>query len=208
MNSEKRSIKIKMKTTILVFIPILIILLVILFRHNVVPSNEEIINSLKDAKYYSSQVNYLFKNSKSEFSEKTLQYYSKDNGGRIEFQDGYKRVKVYTGGEIKVECDDEEFTLEKDIDTFYPLAFIDNILSNPIIGDINEVKAEWGDSDYLEVNIEYNSKNKHLNKAKFYVDKNTRVPILLKILDDNDNERVIVTYKDFKKEKNLSNDLF
>lgn len=214
MNLQKEDIK---KTTrriititMLVLIPIIIILLIIIFRHNVVPSNEEIINGLRDTKYYTSQVEYSFKNSKAEFSETTLQYYSADNGGRIEFKDGYNRIKVYKGGEIKVEGEQEQkdFTLDKDIDNLYPLAFIENILSNPIIGEIKEVKAEWGDSEYLEVNVEYNSKNKHLNKAQFYVDKNKRVPVLLKILDDDDRERVLITYKDFLKEKTLSNDLF
>lgn len=214
MGSEKEEIKNtirrKIITTILVLIPIIIIVLIIIFRHNVVPSNEDIINGLKDTKYYTSQVEYSFKNSKAELSETTVQYYSADNGGRIEFQDGYKRIKVYKGGEIKVEGDQEQedFTLDKDIDSLYPLAFIENILSNPIIGDIKEVKAEWGDSEYLEVDIQYNSKNKHLNKAQFFVDKNKRVPVLLKILDDNNKERVLITYKDFLKEKSLSNDLF
>ena len=53
-------------------------------------------------------------------------------GARIEFKDGYDRVKVYKGGEIKVEGNkDEEYILDKDIDIIYPLAFIENILSNP-----------------------------------------------------------------------------
>lgn len=214
MDSEKELIKEairrKIITTILVLIPIIIIVLIILFRHNIVPSNEDIINGLRDTKYYTSQVDYLFKNSKSEFSEKTVQYYSTNKGGRIEFKDGYQRIKVYKGADIKVEGnqDQEEFILEKDIDDLYPLAFIENILSNQIIGDIKDVKAEWGDDYYLEVNIEYNIKNKHLSKAKFYVDKNKKVPVLLKILDDNNNERVVITYRDFTKEKNLSDDIF
>lgn len=208
MKLEKWIMKKKILTIIFFFIPIIILILMVLLRYNLVTSNEEIIKNLKDIKYYSSEVEYLFKNSKSEFSEKTIQYYSKESGRRIEFQDEYKRVKVYNGAEIKVECNQEEFILDKDIDTLYPLAFIDNVLSNPIVGDIKEVKTDWGDNYYLEVDIKYNSKNKHLNKAKFYVDKNRRTPVLLKILDDTNKERVIVKYKDFKKEKSLDSDLF
>jgi outer membrane lipoprotein-sorting protein len=70
------------------------------------------------------------------------------------------------------------------------------------------VKNEWSDSIYLKVDITYDVNNKHLNKAEFFVDKNEGVPVLLKILDDNNNERIIITYKDFKKEKNLNEDLF
>jgi outer membrane lipoprotein-sorting protein len=193
----------------LVLIPIFVIFLVILCRNAITPSNEDIVNELRNTKCYSSKVDYVFKNSKSQFEENTNQYYSYDKGSRIEFMNGYEQVKVYKGGEIKVEGnEDDDFILDKNIDQIYPLAFIQNILSNPQIGEVKEVKAEWGEGTYLQVNIEYNSKNKHLNKAEFYIDKNKRIPVLLKILDDNDQERIIISYKDFKKEKSLSDDLF
>lgn len=199
----------KLVIGILISTPILIILLVILFRNSISPSNESIINNLKNTKLYSSKVNYIFKNSKSQFEENTIQYYSFDKGLRIEFKDGYERVKVYKGGEIKVEENREgEYILNKDIDTIYPLAFIENILSNVENTEIKEVKTEWSDSIYLQVDITYNSNNKHLNKAEFFVDKNKGIPVLLKILDDENKERIIITYKDFKKEKSLSDDLF
>jgi outer membrane lipoprotein-sorting protein len=194
---------------ILVLIPVLIVLLVILCRHVITPSNEEIINELRNTKYYSSRVDYVFKNSKSQFEENTMQYYSVDKGSRIEFGSGLERVKVYKGGEIKVEGNENnEYILDKDIDIIYPLAFMENILSSTQSDEIKEVKSEWGPEIYLQVNIEYNSKNKHLSKAEFYVDKNKGTPVLLKILDDDNKERVIITYKDFKKEKSLSDDLF
>ncbi len=199
----------KLVLSILIFTPIFIIILVILFRNSINPSNESIINDLKNTKFYSSKVNYIFKNSKSQFEENTIQYYSFDKGSRIEFKDGYERVKVYKGGEIKVEENrDREYSLNKDIDIIYPLSFIENILSNSENTNIKEVKTEWSDSIYLQVDITYNSNNKHLNKAEFFVDKNKGVPVLLKILDDENNERIIITYKDFKKEKSLSDDLF
>ncbi|MDR3593325.1 germination lipoprotein GerS-related protein [Clostridium sp.] len=193
---------------VLVLIPILVIGLVIICRNVIIPSNEDIINELRNTKCYSSKVHYVFKNSKSLFEENTIQYYSSDKGSRIEFLDDYKRVKVYKGGEIKVEGnEDEEYVLDKDIDRIYPLAFIQNILSNPQVGETQEVKEEWGQEVYLKVDVEYNI-NKHLNKAEFYIDKNKGVPVLLKIFDDNDKERIIITYNDFKKEKALSDELF
>jgi len=209
MNSKKNVINKILITSILVSIPIFIILLIVMFRHVITPSNVDIINELKNTKCYSSKVEYVFKNSKSQFEESTMQYYSFDRGARIEFKDGYDSVKVYKGGEIKVEGNQEgNYILDKDIDIIYPLAFIENILSNLQDGEIKEVKAEWGQGVYLQVDVEYNNKNKHLNKAEFYIDKNKRVPVLLKILDDSNKERVIITYEDFKKEKSLSDDLF
>lgn len=193
----------------LVFIPIFIIVLIVLCRNIITPSNQEIISELKNTKCYSSKVEYVFKNSKSQFEESTMQYYSLNKGSRIEFKDGYERVKVYKGEEIKVEGNtDEEYILNKDIDIIYPLAFIQNALSNPQNGEIKEVKAEWGEGIYLQVDINYNMKNKHLNKAEFYIDKNKRVPVLLRILDDNNKERIVISYKDFKKEKSLNDNLF
>jgi len=209
MNLKKNLFNKTLIIGLLVSIPIFLLILVILFRHVITPSNESIINELKNTKTYSSNVEYLFKNSKSEFKENTTQYYSFDRGARIEFKNGYDRIKVYKGSEIKVEGNkDEEYILNKDIDIIYPLAFIENILSNPHRSEIKEVKAEWSQEIYLEVDIEYSNNNKHLYKAEFYVDKNKRIPVLLRILDDSNKERVIITYKDFIKEKSLSDDLF
>jgi outer membrane lipoprotein-sorting protein len=209
MNLKKSLVNKKLIIGISVFIPIFIILLIIVCRNVITPSNQDIINELKNTKCYSSTVEYVFKNSKSQFKESTIQYYSFDKGSRIEFKNGYNLVKVYKGEEIKVEENaTEEYILDKDIDIIYPLAFIENILSNPQDGDIKEVKADWGQDVYLQVDMTYSGKNKHLNKAELYVDKNKKIPVLLKILDDNNKERVIISYKDFKKEKFLDDNLF
>ena len=191
------------------FIPVIIILLIIMLRNVVNPLNLEIINRVKIIDCYTSDVEYIFKNERSEFKEETTQYYSRSLGSRIEFKGGYEPVKVYKGGEIKVEgSNNEEFILERDIDELYPLAFVENILDNPVTEEIKEVREEWGDGEYIEVCVEYNNKNKHLNKAKFYIDKNKRVPALLKIIDDNDKERVRILFKNFKIEKSLDSSLF
>lgn len=209
MDSKKISLSKKYVLFFLSFIPVIIILLVIMLRNIVSPSNQEIIDKVRNIQCYTSDVEYIFKNDRSEFREETIQYYSRDLGSRIEFKGGYEPVKVYKGGEIKVEgSNDEEFILERDIDELYPLAFIENILDNPITEDIKEVKEEWGDGQYIEVCVGYNNKNKHLNKAKFYIDKNKRVPALLKIIDDADKERVRIIFKNFKIEKSLDDNLF
>jgi len=209
MNLKKSLVNKKLIIGISVFIPIFIILLIIVCRNIITPSNQDIINELKNTKCYSSKVEYVFKNSKSQFKESTIQYYSFDKGSRIEFKNGYDRVKVYKGEDIKVEENaTDEYILDKNIDIIYPLAFIENVLSNPQDGDIKEVKADWGQGVYLQVDMKYSGKNKHLNKAELYVDKNKKVPVLLKILDDSNKERIVIIYKDFKKEKILNDNLF
>lgn len=208
MNLSDKNINNKFLIGGLIIIPLIIISVIIICRHVVVPTNEEIMDNLKNLKCYSSTVEYEFKNEKLDYREKTKQYYDKEKGVRIEFNDEGDRVKVYKGGEIKVEDNDDEYSLDKDMDIIYPLAFLENVFSNSNAKDIQEIKPEWSDEVYLKINIEYNCKNKHLNNAEFYVNKNTGAPVLLKIYDVNKKERIILKYTDFKEEKQLEDELF
>lgn len=209
MNVSNKNISSKLLISSLIIVPLIIIFVIIICRHAVVPTNEEIVDNLKNLKCYSSTVEYEFKNEKVDFKEKTKQYYENEKGLRIEFNDEGDRVKVYKGGEIKVKDNDDEYSLDKGMDVVYPLAFLENIFSNIVdSNNIEEIKSEWNDDIYLKVNLEYNSKNKHLNNAEFYVDKNTGAPVMLKVYDINKKERIILKYTDFKEEKQLSDELF
>lgn len=194
---------------ILVLIPICIIGVIIFGRKIVTPSNEEIIENLHNVKNYSCNVQYKFINSKSEYSENTKQYYSADNGMRIEFQDEDGRVKVYKGSEIQIKDENnKEYTIDKNIDEIYPLAFMCNILDDKMYGQLEVINSEWSDDEYIRVTIDYPSGNKHLDKAEFYVDKKTKCPVLLRIFDDTDKERILISYKDFKENKQPDESLF
>lgn len=208
MNFSNKHINIKLLMGSLIIVPLIIIFIIIICRHVVIPTNEEIMDNLKNLKCYSSTVEYEFKNEKLDYKEKTKQYYEKEKGVRIEFNDEGDRVKVYKGGEIKVKDNEDEYSLNKDMDIVYPLAFIENIFSNIDSKDIQEIKSEWNDDIYLKVNVDYNSRNKHLNNAEFYVDKNTGAPVMLKVYDINKKERIILKYTDFKEEKQLNDELF
>lgn len=208
MNLSNKNINNKLLISGLIIVPLIIISVIIICRHVVVPTNEEIMDNLMNLKCYSSTVEYEFKNEKLDYKEKTKQYYDKEKGVRIEFNDEGDRVKVYKGGEIKVQDNEDEYSLDKDMDIIYPLAFLENIFSNSNSKDIQEIKPEWSDEIYLKINIEYNCKNKHLNNAEFYVNKNTGAPVLLKIYDVNKKERIILKYTDFKEEKQLEDELF
>ncbi|MDR5588765.1 MULTISPECIES: germination lipoprotein GerS-related protein [Clostridium] len=209
MEKKKKTIKSKMLLSTLLLIPIITILLIVLFRHILLPTNEDILNYVKNIKEYSTGVEYIFKNSRGEIKELTTQYYSDNKGLRIEFGQDNKTIKVYNSGEIQVkDYQGDEFKLDGNMDVIYPLASINNILSNKMLGEIKENVKEWGDGNYLEIDLKYDMNNKHFEKGKFYIDKKTKSPILLKIFDINGIERVIITYKDFKIEKNLSDELF
>lgn len=206
--NSKTIINNKLLVGTLIIIPLLIIFVIIVSRYVTAPTNEDIISNLKNMKCYTSQIEYEFKNEKLDFKENTKQYYDVEKGVRIEFNDKGNRVKVYKGGEIKVEDNDDEYSLDKDMDIIYPLACLENIFSNSSEREIQEINPEWSDKVYLKIDIDYNCKNKHLNNAEFYIDKTTGNPVILKIYDVNKKERIIIKYNDFKEEKQLSDELF
>lgn len=209
MNSDNSESKSKGMLWILVLIPIFIIGVVIVGRKIATPSNEKIIENLQNTKNYSCSVEYTFVNSKDEYKENTMQYYSADNGMRIEFQDEGGRVKVYKGSEIQMkEENGQDYTVDKNIDEIYPLAFMENILDKSICKGMEVINPEWSDKEYIKVNIDYPNGNKHLDKAEFYVDKKTKCPVLLKISDDAGKERIVISYKDFKVNKQSDESLF
>ena len=77
----------KIIITLLLIVPFISIFLVVIFRGVLSPNNEEIIRDLKNIKCYETKVEYIVKNSKGEEREDTVQYYSKDEGVRVEFDD-------------------------------------------------------------------------------------------------------------------------
>ena len=209
MDSDGNKSKMRSILWMLLLVPICIIVIIIFGRKIVTPSNEEIIDDLQNIKNYSCNVEYTFINSKGQYKENTVQYYSSDNGMRIEFQDENGRVKVYKGSEIQMkEENGQDYTIDKKIDEIYPLAFIENILDKNICGELEVINPEWSDKEYIRVNINYPNGNKHFNKGELYVDKKLKCPVLLKIFDDTDKERIIISYKDFKASKQSDESLF
>lgn len=209
MDSENNKSKLRSMLWMLLLVPICIIVVIIWGRGMVTPSNEEIIDDLHNVKNYSCTVEYTFINSKGQYKENTTQYYSSDNGMRIEFQDENGRVKVYKGSEIQMkEENGQEYTIDKKIDEIYPLAFIENILDKNVSEELEIITPEWSDKEYIRVNVNYTNGNKHLNKGELYVDKKLKCPVLLKIFDDADKERILISYKDFKVSKESYEGLF
>lgn len=209
MKSENQIIK-KIKSKkwlllLLLLIPFLSIILIITFRHNYTPTNEEIVKYAREAKVYTGKVEYTIKNSKKEYKESTNIYYCKDVGMRIEF--GQDRVKIYKDGYISMQDKGDEYELEKSFDSLYPLAFVNNIL-NGDIKNISEGSEEWGDTNYLEVTLSLSNINSHMTSAKVYIDKKDKRPIVTKVYDISGKERVIIVYKDFNYAKEIDKSLF
>jgi outer membrane lipoprotein-sorting protein len=201
--------KVKFKTSkillLLLLIPFISIILVIIFRNVYFPTNEEILESAKDAKAYFSKAEYTIKNSKGEYKEEANIYYCKEQGMRIEF--GQERVKIYKDGYISMNYNGDKYKLNGDFDEVYTLAFISNLLSNEV-KDIKEESEEWGDIKYLVVEISLPFKNNHMNSAKLYINKVDKSPIVTKIYDINNDEKLTIVYKDFRYINKIDKELF
>lgn len=199
----------KIIITLLLVIPFISIFLVIIFRGILSPNNEEIIRDLKNIKCYETKVEYIVKNSKGEEREDTVQYYSKDEGVRIEFDDG--KVKLYKsdGLHVKDNSSADEYVIENDMDILHSMAFMNKILSYPLKSNsIKEGQEEWGDKIYIQVDTELFLNNEHFNSARIFINKKTKVPIGIIIYDKDGNDSVRIIYEDFKSVKDIDENLF
>lgn len=188
----------------LVSIPVILISIVIIFRLTAQPTNEELIERLKEIKAYTADVEFVIMNSRDEERQETKQYYIKDTGGRIDF--GEERTKIYKDDKILVKdnISNKEFYMEEEMDDLYSLSFLNNLLSYSVDSEgIKEGQEEWGDTEYIEFTCELFLNNYNLNKAKVFIDKNERVPIGVIIFDRNNKDRVRIVYKNFEKLKQL-----
>ena len=189
----------------LLTIPILILVIIIFFRHSYVLTNEEVVERIKNTPMYKSEIEYIVKNSRSEYSENIRLLYYKNMGLRIEFEKD--RVKVYKNGQIFVEENGNKYEANKGVDEVYPLADINNILSNEVL-TIEEGKEEWGDKIYIKLIVKLPFENEHMDYACIFLDKENQIPLMTQIYDVKDNERIRITYKTFKKLKKLDKNLF
>lgn len=194
---------------LLLLIPFISIFMVIIFRGVFLPDNEDIIKDLKNIKCYETKVEYIIKNSKGEEREETIQYYSKDNGIRVEFTDD--KVKIYKedGIHVKDNSSNTEYTIESDMDILHSMAFMNKILSYPLkSGSMKEGQEEWGDKIYIQVDTELFLNNEHFNTARIFINKKTKTPIGIVIYDKDGNDSVRIIYEDFKIVKEVDENLF
>lgn len=199
----------KIIITLLLIIPFISIFLVVIFRGILSPSNEDIIRDLKNIKCYETKVEYIVKNSKGEERESTVQYYSKEEGVRVEFDDD--KVKLYKSDGIHVRDNSStgEYVIESDMDILHSMAFMNKILSYPLKSDsIKEGQEEWGDKIYIQVDTELFLNNEHFNSARIFINKKTKTPIGIIIYDKDGNDSVRIIYEDFKIVKEVDENLF
>lgn len=197
-NKENKNLKKKIFITILMIIPFISMMLVISFRHVAIPTNEEILEDVKNMKNYESIVEYKIMNDRGSYTDKTKVIFSEKYGTRIDF--GEEITKIYKDDYIKMIYNKkkEKYEVKRELDKFYTLSTMREIFNNPIIS-VEEGKDEWGDLEYLKVNFELIFNNNHLDKATLYINKSKKEPMLIKIYDNEGKERVKIEYREFLK---------
>lgn len=197
----------KILLTIMVCVPVILIILAVVSRGKIQPSNEQIIDMVKNIDYYETKVEYVIKNSRGEEREETKQYYLKDLGTKIDFTN---ISKIYKDDEILVKDNilNKEYKMNEDMDILYKVAFINNLLSYPIEeGSIKNAQEEWGETEYIEFLSDISLDNEHLDKIKVFINKNDKCPIGAVIYDKKGQDRVRIVYKEFTKMKQLDSEL-
>ena len=197
-NKGNKNLKKKIFITILMTIPFISMILVISFRHVAIPTNEEILEDVKNMKNYESIVEYKIMNDRGSYTDKTKVIFSEKYGTRIDF--GEEITKIYKDDYIKMIYNKkkEKYEVKRELDKFYTLSTMREIFNNPIIS-VEEGKDEWGDLEYLKVNFELIFNNNHLDKATLYINKSKKEPMLIKIYDNEGKERVKIEYREFLK---------
>lgn len=196
---KKSHIKRNILITLLMIIPFISIILAILFRHAVAPTNEEIIEHVKNMKKYDTIAEYTISNNRATYNEKTKILFFDDHGFRIDF--GEELTKLYYEDKIVMAYNkkNEKYEVKRDLDSLYPLGVMSEIFKNPVL-EVSEGQQEWGDLQYLKVDFDLITNNSHLDKATLYIDKSKKQPLLIKIYDNKGSERVKIEYREFNKD--------
>lgn len=200
IKSEKSNIKKKILIVLLMIIPFISIILVISFRHIAVPTNEEILEYVKNMKRYDTIAEYTITNTRGTYNEKTKVLFCDDHGIRIDF--GEELTKFYDEDNVTMLYNKkkEKYEIKRDLDSLYPLGVMSEIFKNPVV-EVSEGQEEWGDLKYLKVDFDLIINNNHLDKATLYIDKSKKEPLLIKIFDNEGSERVKIEYREFNKDK-------
>ena len=193
---------------IAIAVPIITIMLVILMRLLVSPTNQEVIDNVKKMKCYKADVQYIFSNTRGDETENAKVYFDEKALGRIVFQTDreriYKRDKVI----VKDNIANKEYSIDKELNDLYKMTFLRKLLEYPINqASIQEGQEEWGEKKYLYFEIDITDQGNNAKKAIVYIDKDEEVPIGVIVYNKENKVSLKIIYNEFEKMKKLDEDL-
>lgn len=171
---------------------------------------EDVVDYLKSLKTYESNVQMYIKNDKQELKYEMKQYCDASIGYRLEI--GKDRVQVHKDNKIYVtdNKNNSKYELESDFDELYRISFIGEYIKLLYTNDEVKFTVENMDgNEYELIETFLPGMNRNLNRAVMYIDlKNMYTPVKILIYDEKDEERVNITYTNFKRDIAIDKELF
>ncbi|MBU5488332.1 hypothetical protein KQI77_09310 [Clostridium sp. MSJ-8] len=194
------------KVALILLIPFISIIAIIEFRHMIIPTNKEIIKNIILNKGYKTLAEVSVCNELQNQNEDVKLYYKRNVGHRIDFIN-LNISKIYSENNIEVKENEYVYSIDREKNDIYAFLFVEKLLQKDV-EYIKEKSEEWGDIKYIEIMVNIDSDNSNFSKAKVYINKKERKPIVTKIYDKEGKERIIIVYKKFSYSKKINSKQF
>lgn len=188
------------------FVGLIIFLLIIVTScEGKKPTNEELFNELQktinDIENYSCKAEITIIGNKGTSEYLATHLFSKPNKYRIEYHDG-KQTISYDGNKTyfiypnidKSSVIRDSKKVEKDRNLFIGY-FMELIVTTE---EIQLENKKSGERDYFVISLDIPGNNIYRAKEKVWIDKENFQPYKMVVLDKDQSERVIVYYKEFE----------
>jgi outer membrane lipoprotein-sorting protein len=174
-----------------------------------VKAPEEILNSLKEIRTYTANVNIILKNDKQVLKYECRQFFDKSLGYRLEV--GSDRVQIHKDRKIFVDDkkNGSKYVLEDDFDKIYSLSFIGKYIGFLYTNkDIKYSSKDEEGRSFQIIEVILPGDNRNLYKADLYIDKKSCAPEKIIVYDNKSNEKVLIEYSAFVPNEQVNSELF
>jgi len=198
-----------MKRSLMIFVVVMVSISAIFVGCSKKSSSEDIIYALKNMDSYTCDVNIDSKNDRQVVSNSGKQYYDKNVGYKFDL--GSDRTFTYKNNSIYVNDikNGSKYTTDMDFDSVYKLTFINEYIG--LLYTDEQIKTSIKTKDnvqYVAINLLIPTGNRNMNTAELLVEMNTNLPKYLTIYDEKGNEKLKVTYSNFKPDVQISSEIF
>lgn len=170
---------------------------------------EEAVGFLKNLNSYSTDFKMEIKNDKQVIPYEGKHYYDRKLGHVMELSEDrrftYKGDKIYAH-DIK---NNIKYTVDKKFDEGFIYTFVEEYVA--LLYTNEEIKYDFKEMEgkrYQIIKLLIPSSMKEIHNAAMYVDLETFLPEYVFIYDENNKEKVKVTYKNFTADPKLDEKLF
>lgn len=198
-----------MKRSLMIFVIVMVSISAIFVGCSKKSSSEDIIYALKNMDSYTCDVNIDSKNDRQVVSNSGKQYYDKNVGYKFDL--GSDRTFTYKNNSIYVNDikNGSKYTTDMDFDSVYKLTFINEYIG--LLYTDEQIKTSIKTKDnvqYVAINLLIPTGNRNMNTEELLVEMNTNLPKYLTIYDEKGNEKLNVTYSNFKPDVQISSEIF